>query len=456
MRVTEPAHHLQNGSDVPINLRGEDGPGSPHGAGMTRLPSPFPWLLLVALLAFLPRPTQAADWLTIGGTEPPQAEHLRIIGYVQPLYLQSLGEPLEGLETLTALNGRQAIFNTVGAGDVTSSFSVRRARLGVRGNVPGTEKRVNYFLQFEGGSNATTRVSPVIVLDASLTWQAAPGLRLRFGQFRLPTMDEAIEGIHVAGDFISYSNVAAQLLQENRFGWDEAASSNFRIGGSSGFRDVGVQAFDYFESGDFSYGYAVMLSNGRFGALDDDDAKDITARVQVARVFEGGHWNVHREEAMVFAWNTVGTRDYRDETRVRNRQGVGAHVNRHGFRFRGEYVTGRGMIPIGQVPPVTEGAVGLAPEGKARGWYLQGSWEPLPHWEANLRYDLYDREYDEPRARRIFRTWTFGGQYKISPRARLMVNYEMRALSAPGAGGDAARIADAMADRIGVQFTAIY
>ncbi|MEW6612460.1 MAG: porin [Pseudomonadota bacterium] len=405
--------------------------------------------LAFLLLAGLAPAAHAANWIAIQGTEPADAKPVKLFGFIQGTYEQSFGDPVTGLTSsnLAPHNGHQAIFNTFGGDESTSTFNIRRARLGVRGALEDT--KINYFLMAEFGNNAITRVDSVALTDASVTFNYLPGARLRAGRFKMPTMDEALEGNPFAADFINFSAIAAQLVQENRVQAGATPAENAFIGGNSAFRDVGVQVFDWFRQGQMEYTYALAVSNGTPSiGTDDNNDKDVTGRLQASYVFQGPLYGAHRQELSAFVWRGEGKRDYQSDSYRRLRQGVGIHYNRAPWRVRGEYVHAAGMIDAGINPAFQGGTPNVAPTGKAKGWYVQTSYTLTPNWELNLRYDTLNRQYDNAAQERVFKTWTVGGQYLFNPKARLMVNYEFRDLEAPQGNADARRIADAMADRM--------
>lgn len=376
------------------------------------------------LCAGLGHDALAANWIAIQGMEPANAAPLRLFGFTQGTYEQ--------------------LVNTGDGQSSESSFNIRRARLGARGAI--ADGRVNYLFLTEFGNNAITRQDSAVLVDASVTFNLLPGLRLRAGQFKQPTMDEALEGNPFASDFINFSLIAAQLAQENKIIFDPNTGVNRFDGGVNAFRDVGVQAFDVFRQDAMEYTYALMLSNGRFGGTDDNDDKDLTGRLQASYVFKGALNSALREELSAFVWHSEGRRDYNAQDYRRMRQGLGVHYNRAPWRFRAEYVRAEGMIETGLTPQIEGGTPTLAPTGEAEGWYAMGSYSLTRNWELNLRYDTLDRLTNQGASERDFSTWTLGGQYIFSPQARVMLNYEIRDVSAPQGGN-----APALPERVSAQ-----
>ncbi len=417
------------------------------------MPSRYPHLSAFAaallLLLLAAGESRAANWIAVQGADPATQPTHRLRGFIQTGYQQNFGEPVEGLTGLAQFNGQQAIFNVVGPEDATRTFFLRRARLSAQGLATIQPAPIGYRLQAEFAPNILTRTSAVVLTDAFLHARILPGLRVKLGQFKLPTLDEGLEGNPYVGDFIHYTG-AALLLNENPIRRNPATAINEFSGGGFGFRDVGVQVYDWHRIDRWEGTYAVALSNGRMG-LDDNNAKDVSTRVQLAYVFDGKTQALERDDAMLFAWYLAGRRPFAAGEYPRIRKGVGAQWDVKPFRVRAEYVLAQGMIETGLAPPFVGGSPGLVADGTARAWYVEGGWRFLPRWEANARYDVYDRIPDDFPQRRIFRTATLGTQFVWSPLLRVLLNYDIRRLEAPGGNADAQILADAMADRATLQ-----
>lgn len=394
----------------------------------------------------------AADWAMLQGTEVGQPEApVRPWGFVQAVGEGVFAQPVEGLvsETLLPFEGEVASFNRLGSGDATWGFNVRRARLGLRGAVPRTDGDVAWLVAVEAGNNALTRADRVVLTDASVTLSYVPYLRLRVGQFKLPTMDETLEANPIAAESINYSQAASQLMMENPI------ADGAYTGGGSGFRDLGVQAFDTLPLGPVDVGYAVMLSNGRPGAVDTDTPKDVTARLALTRVLGGEVQDPHRPELSVFAWHQEGRRQVDGEEARRMRQGAGVHLETAPVRARAEVVRAVGTVETGASPPFAGQPLVVDPDGVALGAYamVHGEWKGAG---ATVRWDQLWRGYGAEADLRVFRTFTFGLEYAFSPRARVMVDYELRRLAAPHASADVQTIAATMGDRLSGQVVAFF
>lgn len=405
-------------------------------------------LLLLALTAAL-----AADWPMIQGTEPgPDPAAIRPWGFVHVVGEGiAWGPPVEdlGAPALEEFEGERASFNLVGTKTATWGFSIRRARLGLRGAIPKTDGRVAWFAAAEFGQNVTTRLHPVVLTDASVTFSYVPGARIRLGQFKLPIAEEALEMNPLAAEFVNFSAATGQLLLESR------VEDGAYMSGGSAFRDLGVEVFDSFDLGAGSLSYAAMLSNGRMGSLEFDDAKDVTARLAWSPWVWGERYEPHREEVGVFAFWQQGGRAVDGERVQRVRRGAGIQVEKAGWHARVEVIWASGAIETGISPPFAGQPVTISPEGNALGGYAYVHYR-RGLFGGGLRYDELQRLYDSPTDLRIFRTGTADLQVEITPKVRILLDYEMRWLAAPEGSADAKAIADTMGDRVSLQAGAVF
>jgi hypothetical protein len=405
------------------------------------------------LLLFLATAAFAADWPMLQGTEPgAEPEPIRPWGFVHVLGEGIVaGPPVEGLtsEALAPFEGERAAFNRVGTGTATASFTIRRARLGLRGAMPKTDGRVAYLVAAELGDNAITRMDPVVLTDASVTFSYVPGARLRVGQFKLPLAEEALEMNPMAAEFVNFTAATAQLLAEN------PSVAGAYTGGAYAFRDVGAQVFDGFAVGGGSLSYAVMVSNGRMGAVDTDDAKDVTGRVAWAPLVWGEPGDPRREELSFFGFWQQGRRDIDGDDVNRIRRGGGAQLEKAGWHVRAEVIQASGAIESGSNPPFPGQPVQVAAEGLAIGGYGFVHYQP-GLLGGGLRYDELRRRTDSDADLRVFRTVTADLQLEITPRIRLLADYEKRWLLAPDGSEDARTIASTMGDRVSVQAGAVF
>lgn len=402
------------------------------------------WMMLAAALA--------ADWPTLQATEPgPDPAPIRPWGFVQVVGEGVVGgqvAPSLSAEALQAFEGQRPAFNRVGAGEATWGFSVRRARLGLRGAIPKTDGQISWLIAVEAGSNGLTRTSPVVLTDASVTVSYIPGLQLRVGQFKLPLGEEALEMNPLAADFVNVSAATGQLLQES------PVVNGAYTGGASGFRDLGIEAFHTFVSPVGEWSYALMLSNGRMGSLELDNSKDLTHRL-------GWTWpwgdadSPLRDEVGVYAFWQQGAREVGEVEVQRVRRGGGVKLQRLGWQARVEVVQAEGALETGASPPFPGQPIQVVPEGRAVGGHA------FVHYTrgiagGGLRYDELWRGYESEPDLRVFRTLTFDAQLQITARFRMLLDYELRWLAAPHGSDDAQAIAATLGDRVSLQAAVIF
>lgn len=402
-------------------------------------------IALAAVLALAPSAARAADWPIITGTEEGAPDSpVRPFGFLQIVGEGTFGSRVGGLQSpaLQRFEGRYATFNTLPGSEATLGLSIRRARPSVRGSVPLTKKKVTYFFSTEFGKVGLTRVDPAVIADASVTFSYVPFARIRVGQFKLPLMDEVVESNPLAAEQINFTQTAVQLLAESRVENGKLTS------GTYGFRDLGVAVFDSIKIGKLAVSYQLMGSQGRMGSFEDDEGKDVSGRVTTTWVFKGNAWDPHRQELSLFAWGLHGRRTQDGASGDRNRSGIGAHLELEPVRFRAELVHARGMIIAGPNPPFEGEPVVVLPHGEALGGYAQGRVKLLGHFLLGVRYEELHRWTSVPAELRIFRTLTPSLEVQITPKIRLMVNYEKRWIEAPHGSADARRIVETVGDRL--------
>lgn len=436
--------------------------------------------------------SHAADWMSVQGLEPANAEAYKIWGFLQPTYTYIDSKPVTGLQGkpgITTYNNHQQIPNLVGPDlDSTQNIQLFRARLGMRGKLKPVDDRINYFLLLEAGRNGVTRDQSVVLSDASMTFSYIPGMHLRAGLFKLPTGEEALSPVHVDYNYINFTNVTDGLLNERdmtaKAGTAPAGLAIGNVMGSlSGFRDIGVEAFNTFRHNRWEFGYAAMVSNGNNinFITDNNHHKDFTGRLQVSYIFNGA--GPGRQDVNAFIWHQEGKRTFNGSDYNRMREGLGFKYLKDNLRLSGEAMRGAGMIYNGPNPPFVDiptdsvpapsDTIALQDYNKASGWYLEGGYKFLPQWRANIKYDVYNRltNVEQAANERDFKTWTIGGEYLMSKSTHFTMTYEIRKAEVPNvqaiqvnaatntaaqAQSNALTIANNLGNRFAVQMTYIF
>lgn len=424
-------------------------------------------MLAALLVAALPVSAHAANWLQLQGNEAPNTGRFSLFGFLQPSYTYIDADPIQGLlGTAAPFNGQLTLPNRVGPeNEDKDELHFFRARLGARGNIlPG---KINYFLLAEAGKNAITSQRDVMMTDASITFNYIPGARIRVGLFKLPTSEEALVAVHMAYPYVYFSNAATNLLVENQVRSTGAvsltgASNGNTVSAGSGFRDWGVQVYDWLNKGPWEFSYALMVSNGNeIEELSDDDGnKDITGRLQASYVFDKSK-GPNREDASVWLWHQNGEREFGGRDFDRIREGIGARYQKGPWRATAEFLRGDGMIVAGPNPPFPGQPTQIGVNEKADGWYIEGGWRFHKDWEVDLRHDVFNRMTEAAALERQFTTTTLGANWFFYKNTRLTLNYEWRDLEVPNlsaipAGAqrtNAQLIADNLGDRASVQLT---
>jgi len=416
----------------------------------------------------------AANWLQLQGTEAPNAAARAMVwGFIQPEFQSTSGTNLAA----GPWAGQEAAFNQIGPDlDSNSTFNIRRARIGVRGQNFPLDGKINYFLLLEAGNNIITKGSggSVDVTDASITLNHIKGARVRVGMFKTPTSEEGLQAIHTF-DYINFTNFAFFDGLERHFKSDGSVTSvganPFYDGGA--FRDVGVQVFDWFNTGNWEHTYAVMLGNGNgISATDNDSNKDLYLYWSSEMVYGGK--GPRREGLKLSGWYQDGKRTLNTgPTQAsgefdRTRYGVGMTYRKGKLRAAAEYLKAKGMIFNGTDGGAVPGSLNNAgtavasnnvlPNDKSKGWYADVGYLVTPKLELDLRYDTMNRATETSANERKFNTLTLGAQYFFNKKTRLVANYEVRDASAPGlpSSHTANKILDGMDDRLSLQLLAIF
>jgi len=426
-------------------------------------------------------PAEATNWLMLQGTEPDGAgARAKVWGFLQPTYQHDTSD--EGGPEPTRIGPSL---------EEQDAFQLYRARIGVRGKAMPIDDNVNYFIMAEFGENGATNGgkygerTPVRLMDASVTLNHIPGMRIRTGLFKTPGPEEILQGI-ATFDYVNLTDVSNQLMMErypagvnssadgswplkaNEASWD----SSFGAG-----RDIGVELFDSFQVGNWEHSYALMTGNGNgLESTGIADGRDTYLYWSSERKFDGGFgpW-VHGLK--LFAWSHRGKRkvDLSDDgvdnpvTHDRTRQGVGFRYRQYDWRVAAEYMRGEGMIFQGPEKPnmgIGTPAALQDLDGKANGYYLDlGYYIPNTNWELDARYDAYNRSTDHDYLTAEFRTMTYGVQYHLNRKSRITVNYAKRdakAVDDIGPGGLATPTTAlhnglaSIKDRVSVQLTMLF
>lgn len=430
----------------------------------------------IALTLVSATSAQAANWLALQGNEPPgAAERANVWGFIQPEYQYTEGSDLEA----GPFAGKPAAFNMIGPDqDSSSTFNIRRARLGVRGTGFPLDSNVNYFFLVEAGNNGITSNGggSVRVTDASVTLNHIKGARIRVGQFKYPGSEEGLMAIHVF-DYINFTNVTDQLMLERFFDSDGSVSgldaANRPNGPVGAFRDIGVQVYDWFNVGNWEHSYAVMVGNGNGITRGDDNSdKDYHLYWASERVYGGQ--GPRREGWKLYGWYQDGKRTLATgptqsvQDFDRERWGLGTTYRKSKYRASAEYIQADGMIFNGTDGGAVAGTLNNAgtavasfntlPEDEADGWYLDFGYKLLPKLELDIRYDRLNRATKTAADERRFETLTLGAQYSFNNKTRAILNYEIRDAEAPELAGNAVpnRILDGIDDRLSLQLLAVF
>ncbi len=423
-------------------------------------------LLCSALIssAVFTQTISAANWIMLQGTEPGSAaKRAKMWGFVQAQYQYDNSDPVvkagDDLYNPPKLIGPNL--------DDQSQFNVNRARVGIRGaNLPIDDK-TNYFILLEAGNNGITHGggSFVHVTDASITLNHIPHARFRLGLFKTPGVEEGLNAVHIAADYVNFTSVTNQLMLERFPDKSEANKSpsttpdadlNQASNPVGAFRDLGVQVFDAFKINDWELTYAFMIGNGNGLSLGDNDKhKNYYGYLSSEKIFKGK--KARRQGWKSFLWYQEGKRTNvfnTAQTTTRKRYGIGTKYLSKPIRVTAEYMQGRGMIFQGPHRPKH-----LFNDLDASGWYIEGGFYiPKTKFEIDLRFDSYTREENHPTSAKndesTFDTWTLGMQYHFNKKTRIGIEYAKRSFESDTKAVDK-HLKD-VDGRFAIQVTAIY
>jgi len=424
------------------------------------------------MLVLFSQQALAVDWPSLQGLEGKKKEKaMKLWGFLQPDYSYTKGTDLKA----GPWAGQEATFNRIAPGKTTDTFNVRRARLGLRGQLD--YNKINYFFLSEFGNNGITQEGGAQLTDASVTLNHIPNAHIRLGQFKTPGGNEAMKAIHTF-DWNNFTNATDQLLLERFTDGDgsEPGSANGLNGPVGAFRDIGIQVFNTFKKGDREFTYAAMLGNGNgINRTDNDDNKDVHLLLSTEKVYGGR--GPRRQGFKTYAWYNKGKRTLDFANGVaekqefdRKRYGVGTTYRKGKVRGAAEYIKADGMIfngtDGGAVPGASNNAgttvssLNYLTDNKADGWHIDLGYKVAPKVELGIRYDVLNRGTDSatPAAERKFETLGLSGQYFINKKVRLIANYEFRDAEAPNLASTHAanQILDGMDDRLSLQLLAVF
>ena len=289
-----------------------------------------------------------------------------------------------------------------------SGFDIRRARLDFQGDF---SSRWGYRLlvDFVGASGTTGStatggaiISPTL-LDAFVSYKPFDFLKVTAGQFTIPfslenlTQDRNLEAV-------DRSQVVSALVARKGDASNGLVDS---IGNQNG-RDVGIQIsgglgrvanryiVDY---------YLAMLNGAGINTLDNNQSKDIDARLVVHPLsvldIGGSYYN---------GYDRFISSPAKDQLRIR--WGGEIALNLKLLSFRGEYIAGR------------EGSVNPA---KHDGWYAQASYFLWPkHLQGVVRYDTYNPSKNAVKTDPASTYYVFGLNYFFNVWTKIQLNYSRR------------------------------
>lgn len=396
---------------------------------------------------------EAANWFKLRGTEPGGIAHtLQVWGFLQPTFVSDGSDEIDGISFgPQALNGTLPVAGTVPPDRKSQdTFTMRRARLGIRGTMVPINNDIDYFFLTEFGENGVTRGGGGShLLDASITLnQLSGGLdddglqnlgaRFRTGQFLFSQTSESLSHstpgrrVHI---FMPEATLAFAL---NRPANDNGAGNFPGAVSVNAARDIGLEIFDWAEfasdsGGPHEFTYSLGVGNGgTIGELNRDDNFRTYAWLSYAKLFDDTR-GPRRHDFTVYGFYQEGDRLFNndinddgtpDDTQINPVTGLGTASGGTGLikngnekdynqkyygigveyfdkpfagagqiRFEAEYQKQEGLIFDGAQSPSIDFNKGIryVPDGESDGWYVDFGYDINGHLGWNKRTTINAR-----------------------------------------------------------------
>lgn len=334
-------------------------------------------ILIAALLLIMAAPVMVNAQ---GCVEASSEEGVQVVGYVQGEFnYESSGE--------------------LGAGESfdQNSFFLRRARIGVVGNIPYD---ISYYVMTE----LSPSTGGPYLLDAFITWHGlGPWAKISIGQFKSPfglELTTPCQSLHT----INRSKVVSTLANPFR-------DMGIMISGSTDTLSI----FGLEKKNIFSYNLAFLNGTG-MNQEDTDKYKDIVARVIFAPFDYISFGTSYRTGKSANADLTILTPD------KRTRFGLDMSVNYKNFLVQAEYIKGKdeGTIYVGE-GGCGGGLTAVPGTAESKGYMIQALYMTPWKLQPVVKYECYDENINEDFDK--VSTLTFGFNYFINEWTRVQVNY---------------------------------
>lgn len=287
---------------------------------------------LVAALAAAP--AQAVNWFKLRGTEPGgTARTAQLWGFIQPTYVNDFSDTISTPPGPGAINGDRPVPGTIEPDrNSTSSFFLRRARIGVRGTMTPIDNDINYFILTEWGQNGVTRGGGAAqLLDASVSFNqlsrgvdaddlANLGMRVRVGQFLFSQTSQELSRSTPGNRVHIFFTGATDAFALNRRVFDNGPNNFPGSTKVNAARDIGIELFDWaefkdpiFGGGPLEFTYSAALGNGdTIGELDKDGNQRQYYWLSLAKLLDETR-GARRHELMAYGWYQRGRVRFNDD-----------------------------------------------------------------------------------------------------------------------------------------------
>ena len=417
-------------------------------------------MIRVVLLTFLlVTSVNAADWLTLQGTQKKAGHNLW--GFFQVKAENNEGKVLikNGINKTPFSYIKPNLENQ-------SQVQLGRLRIGLRGSLD-KENMINYFFLTEfaqnGVNNPLGYYNPTYLTDASITLKYLP-MNVRVGKFKYAGSEEGLM-TRFASPFINFTSVSNQLMLE-RFVENELSKPTQGVGA---YRDSGVQLFKTFKLSELDrLSLSYMLGNGSGSANENVNQHNYTQYAYISYEKVLGKGKGYKEETFkLYGWYQNGKRSLNvagvDELYDRERYGLGMTYFYNNLRVEAEYMSGSGMIvngvkDVNSVATQESWVYAMSPssDNRADGYYIASTYAVLEPLEILARYDVYDRLTNDASLYRKFETITMGFSYKFQNYDRIDINYDVNSIKAPSNSVADELLTKTVGNLLSLQFTMVF
>ncbi|MDR2129719.1 MAG: OprO/OprP family phosphate-selective porin [Odoribacteraceae bacterium] len=271
-------------------------------------------------------------------------------------------------------------------------FDVRRARLDFKGNV----SVLDYRLQLEFASSPK-------VLDAYITWKAAPALTVQAGQFKIPFSLENPYGPTTLETIDNSLVIKALCNYEDEVSGIKANGRDIGISVKGGFfaRPGGYKVLNY---------HAGIFNGAGINTTDDNNVKDFSGIITVNPI----------KQLTLAGSYYLGSLPLQGEHHARQRGGLGVKFETTRWLVRSEFIHGNTGVSTGN---------GQTDDIYSDGYYAVAGFFITPALQLLAKYDFFQKDIANSTAEVTNSKYLAGIRYIPSKNLLLMANYSFTSIN---------------------------